>query len=345
MKRFIFLFFYFVISLILINAQPSNLPGLVDFNVKNPTCGKANGSATAIINDTVVPDYYYWMQGNLNLTADYLTSDVYTFVISYKGTEYYENVYLSDDGGPKVNAIIKNEKCVNSNDGSISLSQQSGSGLLNYEWAVTGQKDSVLKNLQPGEYAVIISNVSNCRTVLNYTVLPATPISITSYETPESCGSKQDGAIDVIVSGGTKPYTVFMHHLDTLLSGWEQSTYDSANFTNLNSGMFKVIVIDSNNCRLEENIILQSVGSPTINFTISYISRGHPIVIYPSITNITGNGPFSVQWVDTTVRVLTHSPTSFFSIVKITDSLGCDVIDTAIAKKSGLPELAGVDIR
>jgi len=336
MKRFILCFiFFFVISAILINAQPSTFSGLVVFNVKNPTCGKANGSATAIINDTVVPDYYYWMQGDLNLTAEFLASDVYTFVISYKGIEYYENVYLSDIDGPKVNANVKDEKCVNSNDGSISLSNPSGIDILNYNWVVTGQTDSVLTNLQPGDYAVIISNPSNCRTIVNYTINPPVPLSITSVTTPETCGAKQDGAINITVNGGMKPYTLFMHHLDTVLPGWVQSTYSSSSFTNLNSGMFKVIVIDSNNCRYENNIILQSAGYMNINFTITYITRGHATVVPPSISNITGNGPFTVQWLDTAARILTPTVTSVFSIVKITDSLGCDVIDTAKEKNNG----------
>ena len=175
-----FLFLYIVLTSLSFLAQSQG----VSFTLKNPSCGNNNGSITAVINDSITPDYYYWMQGSSNLTVTNLSSDVYTFVISVKGIEYYKNVYLSDVNGPKVNSLVKAESCVGSNDGSISLSNSGGQGILTYNWVNSLITDSVLKKLAPAGYAVIISNASQCHTIMNYAIDAATPLNINANLTP-----------------------------------------------------------------------------------------------------------------------------------------------------------------
>ena len=99
-------------------------------------------------------------------------------------------------------------------------------------------------------------------------------------------------------------------------------------FTNLSSAAYNIIVIDSNQCRIENVLNLQSTGYNNITYSLEKGSNFNPV---DSVINISGNGPFTYKWVDTTDRVIIsrtksiNKPNLTNFVLKITDGNGCDV--------------------
>jgi len=297
MKKYIILILF---ANIVFCIKVSSQTALVEFMKVQPHCGKSNGTINAKILSAENPDYYYWKHGELSTTAKYLSAGVYTFVISILGKEYYETVTLSDIEKPTFSAIIKDEQCLNSKDGSIEIL---GSGLHSILFLETGTSGNMIKNLIPGKYTIAITGNNTCKAFEVYEIKKASPLSINESLVPASC-SLNDGIIQLEVKGGVKPFHISLHRLDTLLQGSTLKTNSNANFESVSAGVYKAEVKDSNNCSLKKTFVLQSKGSSEIQYTANNIIEQNK-----EISDIQGSHPpFTVYWKDTTSKnTISHS--------------------------------------
>ncbi|WP_188358245.1 HYR-like domain-containing protein, partial [Mangrovimonas yunxiaonensis] len=124
----------------------------------------------------------------------------------------------------------------------------------------------------------------------------ALPLNITETITNVACNSSNNGAIDIIVSGGTAPYTYNW----TASNGGSGIVAGAQNQSGLTAGNYSVTVTDSNGCQNTEN------------YTITVSDSTTPLITAPndetfdgcSNTDIT-NGTSSLAYSETAVTIST----------------------------------------
>ncbi|MGY8910571.1 MAG: SprB repeat-containing protein [Flavobacteriales bacterium] len=137
-----------------------------------------------------------------------------------------------------------------------------------------------------GVYTLHVIDDLGCTTNATFTINQADQIKIDVVKTDESCYQKNDGTIDVTLTGGKAPYTFT----------WSSSATDLS-LSNLAPNTYTITVTDANNCTEQASIV--------INEAIFYIEpTTSPITCNSendaSINlNLTGGiAPISIVWND-----------------------------------------------
>jgi len=181
--------------------------------------------------------------------------------------------------------------CFGDADGSIDLSLAGGSPGFTYDWDNdgTGDNDDTqdLTGLSGGTYSVIVTDLSNCTSVMTVTVIEPDELLLVPYVTNEILGN--DGEIDLVVIGGTPVYTF----------DWDNDGTgdfdDTEDLTGLAPGTFVVVVIDGNGCTNTTTVSLVNVAG------IDEI--GNAFNVYPNPTSGIVNIQFAELPVNTTLKL------------------------------------------
>lgn len=142
-------------------------------------------------------------------------------------------------------AQVTSIKCRNESTGGIAITPIGGIGAKTYRWS-NGAVSQNLTNVTAGRYRVTTTDANGCNfsldTVINQ---PSTALSFTNILTAETCKDYEDGVIQLIPNGGTKPYRVSWSNGET-----------TPTISSLMAGQYRVTILDSNNCRLDTSFII-----------------------------------------------------------------------------------------
>ncbi len=143
--------------------------------------------------------------------------------------------------------------CAGGNDGSIEVSVNGSTGPYSYLWN-TGDNTHSIENLSAGVYTLEITDSNECTETVEFEIVEPLPLLISSIVTPISCNGQNDGSVDIMVEGGSPPYT--FHWSDESLGNMEDPE-------NLAEGEYTLTVTDSQNC-IETHLVTITDETPSI---------------------------------------------------------------------------------
>ena len=210
--------------------------------------------------------------------------------------------------------------CYAGTDGQIQVSVNGGgTPPYNYKWTNQGDAStSYLYNLSAGTYDLEITDFNDCLISTSIELeQSASPLTVEMGNTIISCYGESTGSAQVIVSGGTQPYTY---------------QWSSGHVTDvaeqLPQGNYFVDVTDARGCVISDSIMINE-NDPIIN-TLSSNSvscyggaDGSATVLS---TGGTGNLVYSWSNQSTNTTIFNQSFGEYW--VKVEDELGCYEIDT-----------------
>lgn len=177
----------------------------------------------------------YDTPGEKNILLRVLTED--GCVVSHVETIYVKCCNSSFSIEDTVTDVL----CPNDSTGTITLSVSEGNPPYTYIWD-TGSEEPAIDNLAPGDYTVTLTDDFTCDSVLTYTVDSPPPLDVDTLITMPTCNAGTDGGIELLVSGGTPPYTY----------SWQGLPFDEDNtLTGLPVGDYGVVIQDANGCLTE----------------------------------------------------------------------------------------------
>nr|WP_321405543.1 PKD domain-containing protein [uncultured Carboxylicivirga sp.] len=226
--------------------------------------------------------------------------------------------------GLDVNVSLTHIECYGEAVGSLSAAVTGGSGNYSYSWS-NGATTAAINNVLAGVYTLQVTDLDlGCTFIGAYTIKqPASPISIDAVNiTDVLCYGEATGEIEIIVSGGTAPYTY----------SWTGSGNPSgSNPTSMVAGTYSVIIEDANGCTLNS-------GNIEITQPISHITVSNPQITDVSTTggsdgqilvDVTGGvAPYTFEWFDAsntlvgTTNPVTGLGSGTYRIVAV-DANGC----------------------
>jgi gliding motility-associated-like protein len=235
-------------------------------------------------------------------------------------------------GTPNCNINVFSEmvnvKCKGASTGSILLALNGNVGTTTFAWTPSVSTTNTASNLAAGTYSVVVTDSRQCSASKTIVVTePNAALTTVGTQTAVTTVGGSDGKIDILVRGGTKPYTVVRGAISA--TGLTDSTF---NFSNLVTGNYTYVVTDANGCATTQTV---TVGRPNCNLTLTAstipvlckgTSTGRVGLI---VANAVGTPTFA--WaapITSTVAFANNLPAGTYSAT-VTDSRLCTASATA----------------
>ena len=280
-------------------------------------CNSAQTGNLEITAANGVAPYTYQWTGTSN-TSTYVTSvgaGTYTCVVTdaLGCTDTVSTVLAVTDLAAA--ATASNPLCYGSGTGSVTVSATGGTGPYTYDWAGSLTSGTVLSGLSEGSYSVVVTDAYGCSTAASASVNEPAAWSVSAAVTPAVFGA--DGAIDIIVSGASSPYTY----------SWDNNA-TTQDLNNLDGGTYVITITDSVGCTYTDSIVVNSlvgleindlnnvqifpnpsngqffIASPALNSVVLYNQFGQKVALelstmgegkYQALTNQLANGSYILE--------------------------------------------------
>ncbi len=198
----------------------------------------ANGSATATAVGAGGTITYQWSNGGTNQTINSLSAGTYFVTVTDQssGCTAFTSAFVSQPTQLSVTVTSTNGQC--NTLGTATAVATGGTPGYTYTWS-NGSTGSTISNLNTGAFAVTATDTKGCMvmgmtSVTNGSSVLNVSISITN---PITTSGGSNGAIAVVVSGGTAPYTYQWN-----IAG------NQASITGLPAGTYTVTVTSADGC-------------------------------------------------------------------------------------------------
>ncbi|MFM1915167.1 MAG: hypothetical protein RLZZ531_836, partial [Bacteroidota bacterium] len=301
-------------------TQPS-MPLTINGTEYDVVClGDTNGIVDLTITGGTPTYTYLWNNGATAQDIFNLTAGTYSVVVTDANgcSSTYSGIVTQPGSAISMTLYPTPALCFGTATGSIDLNVSGGVPGYTYSWS-NGATSQDLTGIQGGQYSVTIQDLNGC--LLADTVLVSQPMSaltLNQTTTNVSCTGQSDGYINLMVSGGTGPYTY----------SWTNGA-TSQDLSNVPSGSYTVTVTDANSCT---GSLTVQVTQPSALVGVTGVSGN--VICHGGTTGSVaaqgtgGTGIYTYLWSNgSTSSTLTGIPAGIYSVI-VTDNNGCNSSQT-----------------
>ncbi len=295
-------------------------------NLTHVLCnGDSTGAIDLSINFGTSPFSYVWSNGKITQDINTLVAGTYTCTVTdFNGCT--DTIVVTVNQPLAIVATMSSTpaSCSLAN-GSVTVAASGGVPGYTYLWN-NGFTTSTIANLIAGTYTVTITDNNLCTktgsVVVSSTSGPSVVID-TVINVP--CFGGNNGAVDVIVTGGAQPYSFL----------WTPGNFLTQNISNLSATTYTLVVTDTNNCT---DTLVQAITQPT---ALSLTTSSTPETCNGLNGSVTatasgGVGPYVYNWSSGATSGL---PGGNY-IVTVTDFNLCTITDTVTVLSLTGPSIA-----
>ena len=223
----------------------------IALETSNEDCNLSNGSASISIEGGSFPYNIQWSNGETDIDSLLsLSADLYYVLVSDEN-DCTDSVAFTIDESSGIEILdfdTENESCVDVNDGSISITLTSSDG-VSILWSNGNENTTSIENLPPDEYTVNLVDSMGCDDSMSFEIEPGYSINAEAIIDYNECIDNQGGNIELLLSGGTEPYTVYW--IDSTTGSYAGSGLD----ININTAvLYEAQISDDNDCEFNYSI-------------------------------------------------------------------------------------------
>jgi len=283
----------------------------------------ANGAINVSSGGGLSPYTFNWADLNTNNEPEDrtgLTAGAYTLTLSDAAACTVSATWTVTQPSSALSATLTpaNPTCGSSN-GSITTAVSGGSGGYTFDWAdLSGSNDPQNRtNIPAGTYTVTITDSGGCTLTRSATLSGQGGPTLSTVITNVSCNGGINGAINLIVSGGTTPYT---YNWADITNGPEPEDR-----TNLFANTYSVTVTSANGCTATGSWVVTQPTALNVSFALVHTACG---LANGAATAIAAGGvtPYQYDW---SLLAGTNNPTIIDSLpeggymITVSDANGC----------------------
>ncbi len=302
-----------------------------DLTFLDASCfGFADGGALTLILGGTSPFTYSWSNGatTQNLSG-VVAGDYFLTVTDDNGCTAEATAFIAEPDPIEFDLFVDNVKCFGEDNGIASVQNLSG-GSGNFDFLYSevngtiGITDGVgnAAEITPGEYKVVVYETNNPSCFLEETffITEPDPITINASITPITCTDDDNAAIEVLVTGGSAPFSF----------EWADDPFALSNERNdLAEGTYEVTVSDDNSCSATASLTIVNPSPLEVTFNVTDASAQNAADGEIEVNIQGGIAQYDFSWSnnETTATITGLVPDEY--CVTVTDANGCEVSDCA----------------
>ncbi len=293
-------------------------PIVINSSTQNVSCAGGNdGSVDISVQGGTFPYTYAW--SNSTIAEDIRNVIAGTYVVSVTdaaGCSVTASYTLTEPAGIVSSVVGTDVTCNGAKNGAADLTVSGGVAPYTFLWS-TFQGTEDISGLSGGLYFVIITDANGCEKKDSVLLAEPNAIALTLNVTNITCFNANDGAIDLVVAGGTPAYTYL----------WSNNA-TTEDLSNLPGGQYVITVTDANSCTATASTTIVNPSAIFANFInknpLCYGDTSGRVDLIAS----GGTPPFTYLWSNgRTTEDLINVPAGSY-IVTITDSRNCSYVDS-----------------
>lgn len=297
------------------------------YNGQQISCANGNdGQASITATGGTAPYSYNWINGVTTATITGLQASTYPVTVTdANGCTAIDSVTLMHPDQIVINTQVissyngYNVSCYNGNDGVVVATATGGTGAYSYLWS-DGQTTDTATALTGGSYALTVTDVNGCFTVVTDSLTAPEPLEDTIAATQlVSCFGGNDGAVAVTVVGGITPYSYTWNSGST-----------AATAANLSTGWQIVTITDVNGCSLVDSIYLFEPNPIVSSLSATPTNCANSTDGTATATATGGTPPYQFVWFTTATTASIQNLGIGTYTVTITDANACTTVDSVV---------------
>lgn len=253
----------------------------------NSDCGLSNGSITTAVSGGQSPYSYLWSNGSTNNSLTNIPSGAYSLTVTdANNCLKITTINVNDNTAPTVTvSSSSNVTCYGSSNGAAAVTVTGGVSPYIYQWSSGGGSSSV-SGLSGGIYSVSVIDNNGCKGNITLTITEPSQISKILIPRMVNCYGGNDGAVNLIVSGGTSPYSYI----------WN-SGHTTEDLLNISSGIYSVTITDNNSCQTNSSVtVTQPPSALATSLAVTNVKCFGGSNGSINLTVLGGTVPYSYQW-------------------------------------------------
>ncbi len=212
-------------------------------SVHHVTCNGGNDGAVFLSATGPDAPFTFTVSGQTNTTGIFtgLVAGAYTATITDNAGCSIALPFGIDQPPPLETdmVVIAEISCAGVDDGALAPLVSGGTWPYSFAWQ-DGSTDSLRTALGPGNYSLTITDANGCTQTRSHALSSPPPLILFSSAENAQCHGAADGAVFVVASGGSPPYT---YQWDSLALNANTSFV-----TGLPAGTYQVTVTDATGC-------------------------------------------------------------------------------------------------
>jgi gliding motility-associated-like protein len=303
----------------LVVSQPDDI--VITSTITEITCYGAN-NATITLNVTggTAPYQANWSNLATGFFQNNLAAGSYTITITdANGCIKPITIVIQEAPIFTINPVVTNISCFGANNGSINLNLIGGLAPVTLTWSDGSTSGTVRNNLLPGVYSVSISDGTPCYINRTFIIVEPQPLVLNAtVQNALDCFNASSGAINLVVSGGTPPFTYV----------WSNAAI-TEDLSNIPNGNYSVLVTDSRGCiKTASFTVTRPLPLTLVLDQDSQVNCATGTITNLFKANVSGGmPPFVINWSSGTVSGTNNEFMSTtlngLITVTITDAIGC----------------------
>ncbi|CAM4070999.1 PKD domain-containing protein [Flavobacterium weaverense] len=192
-----------------------------------------------------------------------------------------------------VNPLVTQISCFGANDGSIKLNLAGGKPTLKLVWSDGSLSGTTRNNLKAGTYTATIIDGTPCEIVRTFIIIEPQKLVLDANLTNAlDCNDANSGAINLLVSGGTPPFTY----------SWSNGSI-TEDLNTIPAGNYLVTVKDARNCTASASYVILRPAPIVVKVeTVTNFDCVTKVVNQSFIAKTTGGiPPYQFVWSSGTV--------------------------------------------